>query len=203
MDAIQRLCSRCFLLDSGHLVAEDTPGVVVARYLGSNTEKAPPNKWIDVSNVPRSGGTGDARFVAVQYNGFSQSLSFQPYTRGPLEVLLVIESRSGLSVGSLAVSIRDQSGMLLVNVDTDSLGQVIDLRGGRNTVRLKIERLYLNPGRFIVGLWLDKTGKGSRKDALDYIESAFEIEVIRSSDESLGMEEGGPVACEFQISDVQ
>jgi homopolymeric O-antigen transport system ATP-binding protein len=203
MDAIQRLCSHCVLLDSGQLIAQDKPSCIITRYLGSLGFIATPNNWVDISTVRRSGGGREARFMAAQYSSLNEALSFQPYSNGPLEFLLLIESRSSQSVGSLALSIRDQGGRPLVNADTDSIGHVIDLRKGENTVRLRIDRLYLNPGSYLVGLWLDKTGKSSGNEALDYIESAFEINVIRSKDETFGMHEGGPVVCQFEFLEVK
>jgi lipopolysaccharide transport system ATP-binding protein len=202
MDAIQRLCSRCVLLDSGKINAVDRPSSIVARYLGSDTFKAVPNSWIDISNVRRSGGGKEVRFVAVKYSGLNEALFFQPYSNGPLEFCLRIESRSSQSVGSLAVTVRDRNGMPLVNADTYSAGDIIDLREGENTVRLRIHRLFLNPGSYLLGLWLDRTGKSAGEDALDFVESAFEINVIRANHQTLGLPEAGPVICQFEVLEV-
>jgi lipopolysaccharide transport system ATP-binding protein len=199
MDAIQRLCSRCVLLDSGKINLVDRPSSVVGRYLGSDIFNAAPNSWIDVSKARRSGGGTAVRYIAVKYSGLNEALFFQPCSSGPLEFCLLIKSSSSQSVGSLAVTIRDKNGMPLVNADTYSVGHIIALHEGENMVRLRIDRLYLNPGSYLVGLWLDKTGKTSGDDALDYVESAFEINVIRAKDETFGMHEGGPVVCQFEL----
>ena len=199
MDAIQRLCSQCVLLDNGKILGPDKPASIVAQYLGSDKLKAIPNDWIDVSSAQRSGGGTEARFIAIKYSSLNEALSFQPYSNGPLEFMLLIKSRAFQSVGSLAVSIQDKSGRPLVNADTDSTGQTIHLQKGENTIRLRIDQLYLNPGSYVLGLWLDRTGKSSGESALDFIESAFEIHVIRVKDETFGMPEGGPVFCRFEI----
>jgi lipopolysaccharide transport system ATP-binding protein len=203
MDAIQRLCAQCVLLDSGKMIAQDKASSIVARYLGSDIFKTTPNNWIDISNVRRSGGGTDASFIAVKYSSLNEALFFQPYSNGPLEFTLLIKSRSPQTVGSLAVSIRDKTGRPLVNADTDSAGKIIGLQKGETTVKLRIDQLHLNPGSYLLGLWLDRTGKSSGDDALDYIESAFEINVIRAKDETFGMHEGGPVVCQFELLEVR
>lgn len=202
MDAIQRLCSQCIMLGHGQLVAQgNTPNVVV-QYLSNNSYKASPNQWIDVANVSRSGGTGEAKFVAIQYSSLNEAATFQPYPNGPLELLLAIESNSPQSVPSLGVTIYNLSGIKLLNADIVSLGQVIVLQKGRNMVKLRIEELHLNPGVYVVGLWLSQLVYCSGQQALDYVEAACEIEVVNLISEQLGVSAFGPVTCQFKFLEV-
>jgi homopolymeric O-antigen transport system ATP-binding protein len=197
MDAIQRLCSHCILLEQGELIAQGDTASMVLRYISSNSYQAQPNQWIDVSNVRRR-GTGQARFVAIQYSSLNETVSFYPYPNGQLEFLIAIESDSNLSVASFAVTIYNRAGTKLVNADVESIGQVIELKKGRTTVRLRIEQLHLNPNIYTLGLWLNKTG-GSLDIPLDYVESACEIEVVNLESEDFGIKEVSPVTCKFKI----
>ena len=63
-------------------------------------------------------------------------------------------------------------------------------------VVLKIRRLHLKPGCYPVGLWLAH----ERKEVLDSIESAFEIEVT-NEDYNLGSNilDDGVVTCDFNV----
>lgn len=203
MDAIQRLCSQCVMLERGQVIAHGDTASCLIRYLSTNTYKASPNDWIGVSNVSRM-GTGEARFVAVHYSSLNPNTAFQPYSNGPLEILLAIESDSPRTVGSLAVTIYSQSGTKLVNADIISLGQSISLQKGRNIVKLRIEKLYLNPDIYRLGLWLALTSNSGRRAALDYVESAFEIEVVNLESEGLGMKppSDGAVICDFDLGEV-
>jgi homopolymeric O-antigen transport system ATP-binding protein len=200
MDSIQRLCSRCLILEQGELIAQGDTASTVLRYISSNSYQAQPNQWIDVSNVRRR-GTGEARFVAIQYSSLNETVSFHPYPNGQLEFLLAIESDSNLSVASFAVTIYNKAGAKLVNADVESIGQVIDLKKGRTIVRLRIEQLHLNPNIYTLGLWLNKTG-GSLDIPLDYIESACEIEVVNLESEDFGIKEVSPVTCKFKILEI-
>src|SRR5207245_6530360 len=125
----------------------------VARYLATYSHKARPTEWIDVSCVSRT-GTGEARFAAAQYSSLNAATAFQPYSNGPLEFSLAIVSDSSRSVGSIAVALYSLSGTMFVNADTVSLGRPVHLQKGRNLVRFRIEKLHLNPGIYMVGLWL-------------------------------------------------
>jgi lipopolysaccharide transport system ATP-binding protein len=200
MDTIQRLCSKCIILEQGKLIAQgDTAGTVL-RYISSTSYQSQPNHWIELSNMKRK-GSGEARFMALQYSSLNETVSFHPYPNGPLDFLLAIESDSNLSVASFAVTLYNKAGTKLVNADIETIGQVIDLKKGRTIVRLRIEQLHLNPDTYTLGLWLNKTG-GSLDIPLDYVESACEIEVVNLESEDFGIKEVSPVTCKFKILEI-
>jgi lipopolysaccharide transport system ATP-binding protein len=204
MDAIQRLCSQCIMLDRGELVAQGDTASCVAKYLANSFYKASPQDWIDLSQVRRM-GTGEARFVKASYSSLHETVGFQPYSEGTLEFLLNIESDSDKSVGSLAVSIYSKSGTKLVNADSASIGKAIALKQGKNIVKLKIAQLHLNPGVYIVGFWLAYLTSNESHEALDYIESAFEIEVVNLTSEQVGVQlnsDDGAVTCQIDSLEV-
>jgi len=203
MDAIQRLCSKCLLIEDGRLVANGDTATIVARYLSHQVNKARPNEWIELTQTSRS-GSGQARFVAAQYSSFNEGLAFRPYANGPLEFCLAIESDERRSVGSLAVTLYSLSGTKLVNADTTSLGRQVTLRQGLNQIRVRIQNLYLNPGRYGVGLWLANPISAKKTGGeYDHIQTAFEMEVVENSLGRLGLrpESDGVVACEFDVLD--
>ena len=170
MNAIQRLCSQCVMLEHGKLVDYGKTTSVVVRYMSGSAYRASATEWIDVSHVSRT-GTGETRFAAVQYSSLNEAAEFQPYSNGPLKFLLDITSDVLSSVGSIAVTLYDRSGTKLINADTLALGKVMTLQKGRNIVGLRIDNLYLNPGVYVLGLWL----ANSVGVPLDHIEYAFEI----------------------------
>jgi len=201
MDAIQRLCSRCLMLEQGKLITQGDPASTVLQYISGNFHQTQPNQWIDVSNVKRK-GTGEARFVAIKYGSHNEAVSLHPYPNGPLEILLVIESDSYRSVAALAVTIYNKTGTKLVNAEIASIGQVIHLQKGHNIVRLLIEKLHLNPEIYTLGLWLNRTGRSLGATPLDNVESACEIEVVNPGSEDFGIREVAPVTCKFKILEV-
>jgi hypothetical protein len=87
-----------------------------------------------------------------------------------------------------------------VNADIASVGQVVDLKKGHNLFRIRIEQLHLNPDVYILGLWIKD--KGLKWAPLDYLEAAFEIEVVQNESEDFGIRENFPVPCKFEILEV-
>lgn len=201
MDAIQRLCSRCLMMKNGQLVIDSDTSNAVQKYISINSDRAIPNQRIDLTNVTRK-GTGEAQFVALQYSSLNSDIAYHPYVNGPLEFLLTVESKAEISVNALAVTIYSQSGIKLVNADTVTIGQSVELKKGKNILRFVIERLFLNAGTYVLGLWLDKIGNSTAQNALDYIESAFEFEIIDLEPENFKDSPGGFVACQFTVSNI-
>lgn len=197
LDAIQRLCPRSLLIDHGRVIAQGDSANVVSRYLSCGNNRSEPNTWIDVSSARRKRGTGDARFIAVRYSSLSEAVAFQPYPGGALEFVLAISSTSPRSVESLAVLLSTRTGTKLINADTMSQGASVRLREGRNIVRLRIEQVHLNPGAYVVGLWLSR----SPGVILDQVQSAFEINLVPTGSQGFGAKPlfDGAVPCRFEV----
>ncbi|ARV61256.1 teichoic-acid-transporting ATPase [Nostocales cyanobacterium HT-58-2] len=199
MDAIQRLCIQSVMLERGQVSAQGDTNSIVMHYLSnSHTMQALPNQWIDVSQISRETGTREAQFVGVQYSSLNEAVAFQPYSNGVLEFLLVIESDSTKNIGSIAVSLYDKFGTRLVNADSLVLGEMTTLQKGKNIVKIRIEKLYLNSGIYVVGFWL---ADPLTNTVFDYIESAFEIEIINIHSLGFGIRpsDDGLVVCDFAL----
>lgn len=202
LEAVQRLCTRCILLDHGHVTEEGTAAETVARYLSTVAVQGRPNEWLDLHGVDRI-GNGAARFVGVKYGSTDASVGYQPYTRGPLEFSFLIRADAACEVGGLAVTICDQLGTRLLNADLETLDRVVPLRPGMHQVQLRIEQLLLNPGVYRLSFWLADRGNGRYRDGVyDYLESACEIEVFGSKFNRIEVRFEAPVVCDFTIGEV-
>ena len=126
--------------------------------------------------------------------------NFQPYSRGPLDVSLSITSNAPRTAGSIAVTLYDEYGTKLVNADTISLGQGIPLQEGENIVRNRIRHLHLNPGVYVLILWV----ADPPAEIYDYTDSAIMIEVVRLESEGFGLRPlaDGSVVCNFDLLEV-
>jgi lipopolysaccharide transport system ATP-binding protein len=143
MNALQRLCPRSILLDHGRLMAHDETSKVIEQYLSVASSKSEgPNSWIDLTEQKRD-GTGAVRFTSISYTGDDPAMKYFPHTNGAMEVSINLFSKSNKSVGSIAVIIFDRYGTKLVNADTLSFGEPIDLQEGKNTIKLRIDQVHL------------------------------------------------------------
>jgi lipopolysaccharide transport system ATP-binding protein len=205
LEAVQRLCSHCLLLDRGRVRCHGETRSVVAAYLGANTPFATAGSWIDVSNATRE-GTGEARFAEIRFSSGNALASEQPFSNGPLEFELAIDSLTSTRVQSIAVGVRDDVGRKLVNADIGALGQTVTLHAGRSIVRLRIEQLHLKPGIYTVALWIARyPGEQiSSGDVVDFVERAIQIEVVDLAAPGFQTSLGGTgvVTCDFTLLDV-
>jgi lipopolysaccharide transport system ATP-binding protein len=195
MNAVQRLCHRCLFLRAGELAADGPTAEIVSHYLADRAA-AEPSQWIDLSGIHRS-GSGAARFGSLRYGSGSEAAAGQPYTGGPLEVTVLIEAAEARTVAGLALTFYDANGSKLVNADILSLGRVVSLRPGRNRVRFDIQELLLNPGTYLLGLWLADAGG----EVLDFTEAALDLEVVAPEREGPGIRpvSDGAVPCRFSV----
>jgi len=195
MNALQRLCSRSILLNHGQLVMNDRTDKVVEQYLSTApVEVAAPRRLIDLSKVKRD-GTGKVRFDSFTYSSDNPSLVYYPYTNGPLEISVNLNSRSTRSVGSIAVTIFDRYGTKLVNADTLTYGETVALKEGANTLMFQIDQLHLNPGIYTIGLWV----ADPPLEVYDHISSAALFEVVEIEKEKIRVPSDGLIPVKFQI----
>jgi ABC-type polysaccharide/polyol phosphate transport system ATPase subunit len=196
MNAIQRLCPRVVWFHQGRLEADGRASDTISRYLASSDPTSSAEIWLPLTGPDRS-GTQQASFESVLYTSLNPSTGFQPYPGGPLEVSTAIRSDRARAVGSLAVTLYDQYGTKLVNADTLALGRTIELQSGLTTVRLRIERLNLNPGTYVLGLWMaNPTG-----EVFDSVPSVLRLEVVDHAEHGLGVRpmSDGLVTCAFNV----
>ncbi len=200
MDSVQQLCPRTLLLDAGVLVADgDTPSVI-GRYLARYAFQSSPHEPIDLTTRVRE-GSGEARFVSLEYHSPEPGVGHRPFSDGPLEILLTVESDAPRTVGSMAVFLSTPLGHKLLNADTVAQAKPIRLRQGTNHIRCRIESLHLNPGTYRLGLWLADPISSRANMPYDYIESAAELDVVQAPNGASELQPRAYVTCDFTFEE--
>ena len=194
LDVVNRLCKRAIWLDRGRVVAAGPASEVVGAYLSGAGLVAAPGTQIDLSSAGRS-GSGDARFTRMSVCGEAGG---PVHSGGPMRVEMRIHSAERMTVDAVAVTLYDLTGFKLVNADTVSLGQAVELNAGETAVRFDLHAVHLNPGRYRLGLWLARHPHGP----LDYLETAAEVEVFSDPRQALGPRprDDGALRCEFDVT---
>jgi ABC-type polysaccharide/polyol phosphate transport system ATPase subunit len=196
MDAVRRLCSCCILLERGSIAMQGDADAVTSHYLTRHLTGGQPGEWIDVSHAHRI-GTGEARIDALRYDG-AADLRKLPVGDGPLDVDLRILAREPIVVRCLSLMINDRRGTRLINAELASHGGQLELSEGRNDVRIGIDQLHLNPGAYVVGVWIARTIED--EVPLDYLESAVTMEVLEDVPQGFSYPWAtGPVTCSFAV----
>jgi lipopolysaccharide transport system ATP-binding protein len=199
LNSVQRLCTRCIRLDSGRVVADGLAADVTRDYLTDTLARsvvAPPQQWITLAGVDRQ-GEGGSFFEAVRYASNDPTLQYHAYSDGPIEFTLLVRSVAPRRAASLAVTIYDEHGAVLVNADSIELGQDVQLKEGVTAVVLRVTTLHLRAGTYVVGLWL---APGAGKP-YDHVRAAFLLEVTDVQEPGLGGRTPGLVTCEFAVEE--
>lgn len=198
MNALQRLCPQSILLNRGALVTQDETSKVIEQYLtATSSASSGPNQMIDLSKQRRD-GTGKVQFTSLCYAGDKPSLNYHPYTNGSLDITVNLTAKTNCSVGSISAIVFDRYGTKLINADTLAHGEALHLREGRNTLKLRMHRLHLNPGMYTIGLW----AADPPVEVHDYVPSAALFEVVETEGEHIRVRADGLVPVDFSIEEI-
>lgn len=194
--AVRRLCDRCILLDQGRIVGSGTPAEMIRLYHTAGRAGVAPSRWIELREAGRR-GTGAARFTRLLYTSDNEATSDQPYTDGPLRVLVEIQSTTPLETPGLGLTIYDGVGSPLVSADILAHGERVPLARGPNRVAIEIESLHLRPGTYRLGLGL----LDQSHQVLDQLDTALDLEVVENPASRLTAlrQDDGIVSCAFTV----
>ncbi len=189
LEATLALCDRGLVLDGGRLIHDGpTLGAVETyRRLAGVTTRV--GDKIDLSDLPRREGTGEARMteVAISSTAGATGQSDQTGDRAQvvrtgdgLRLAVTVEADRELEVASLGLTFGTEGGLLLLNLDTGDAEprRPITLRSGVNHLELEVPELAVAPGRYRLGLRLanpvtTRIGSG----AIDLLDPAFVLQV--------------------------
>ncbi len=196
MAAIQRLCSRCIALHNGRSVFDGPAAQAISHYLSSYSQPESTDGWFPLTNALRS-GTGEATFVAFKCAPPDRPDERHLYSDEPVEIDIILNSDSHRQVGSLGVTFYDRVGTKLVNADTITLGNSLNLEQGQNVIRIRIDKIHLNPGLYHMGFWL-----ANPPHVFDFIELGGTTEVIAYEAQGIAHrgDHDGLVTCSFSVT---
>jgi lipopolysaccharide transport system ATP-binding protein len=199
MDSVVRLCSTTVMLDQGRVSFWGETKAATQQYLLQNSQSGRPATWIDLSSAKRVFRGKEAFFVAANYQGLNADGPW-PRSDEPVVFKLRLASDREREVNSLAVTFYNLSATKLLNADTKLTGKKLHLRKGENEIELKIERIHIKPGKYLIGLWL----ANGPSEVFDYADSAFEIDVLDKNNR-LGsdVDDDGVVSCDFDVTELR
>jgi len=196
MAAINALCSRCVILNSGGVEFDGTTDNATARYYSDSVNMSGGS---DLSDRPRT-GNGKARFVSISVQAVDRTGRLLEVANPGCDLHLEIDFRCEESFGfaNLAVVLFDSTGYRLIDINTAQKGQFSSLRRGQKArAKFLLKEVLLRPGKYLIGLWLGREGV----EDLDYIEHATTLDVA-AGDETSGHSKlyPGTYLCRFEQS---
>jgi lipopolysaccharide transport system ATP-binding protein len=197
MGAVVSLCSRALLLDAGRLMLDSDPISVAARYQATLT--AAPTATTDLSEAEHI-GSGKARFVSLSFaperrDGTARQMMC-PGSRLRVETRIVCVAP--VDSANVGITIYDASGYRLVDANTGMQGRFVSMKPGDEArVDFTLDDLRLNPGTYLVGVWM---GRGN-VEVIDGILYAATLEVEPDPQQLQHSEQfPGPYLCAFRHS---
>ena len=147
LDAVERVCDRVALMDSGKLVMVGPPRDVIARYLSHYLPDTGRTRWPDASRRPGSG--------RVRITDFSMESCVREHyvdCGTPFSFVIDYEVRASTSAPIVfGIWLRDQFNRQVTVLNSAGLGEVGPGRGiRRGKVRCAISKCMLTPGRYTV-----------------------------------------------------
>ncbi len=195
MAAVRRLCTRGVMLSQGRVIKTGTADEIVELYLATEGDVSRANTWIDISNVKRANGTRQAQFTEVRFSSGEESGLI---SGGPLQVSMRIHAKENMKVDRVAVALYDRNGTKLLNADTITTHESINLLKGSNEIAMEIESLPLLPGNYVAGFLLSQLPITH----LDNIENGCEIEIAPARDDVIRPPHDGFIRCNHRIREV-
>jgi len=194
MAAINTLCTRGILLDSGGLLLNGTIDEVTPYYQAQsriiNTEQSDLSKAIHK-------GTGKAQFSSITVNPFNHSGEMLSgiYSGCDLLIETIIKCFDNVNDINVAIIIYDINNYRLIDVNTAKNGVFLTLgQGEEASVSFMIRELLLKPGIYLIGLWL---GRGGIEE-IDNIDNATNFNVEENPQDRKYVESfPGPYLCKF------
>lgn len=150
MSAIQSLCKRTIVLDSGKNKFDGVVEEGVSYYLNDFEKRL---KNINLSNIPRS-GTCDLIVTNFHIEDTNGNLLISALSGNGIVLVFKYEKRTENKIDkvSLGFSIHNSFGDLLTLLYSGFNDTYFDIQESEGTIKCKINNLFFSAGRYIVGL---------------------------------------------------
>jgi lipopolysaccharide transport system ATP-binding protein len=170
MAAIQGLCSKCYLLSGGQLVAEGLPTSVVEQYLSEVSFVSP----VPLEQRTDRQGTGEIRFLHVSILD-SQGRSIDPALTGQdIDIVVSYRSQADKPISRLDVHLTFYTtlGQFMFTCSSEASGHPCEGLAPSGEFVCHIPELPLAPGRYIFNLFSTVGG-----EIADWVQSAGYLNV--------------------------
>jgi lipopolysaccharide transport system ATP-binding protein len=170
MDAIARLCTRCFYFVKGELKMTGTPEEAIKAYSEHSKQVSAD---VDLASLPRAfEGTSDAKLLRLRSLQNGQAAWCFEYGT-PLEFSLEFSVSKPIEEPEIGYQIFSITGVQLASTTTLQAHRVERLTPGKYRLKIKILDLFLNPGTYTLGFSIAVSERN-----VDNVPGATQIEIL-------------------------
>jgi len=172
VSVVSRLCERAVLLEHGNMICEGTAPDVVDTYLSNVHEESESDgehgtRW----------GTGEAKIDRVELLNGDGELVKSLDSGEPAIIRIHCSGSKNLNSVIVGFVIRTIDGIVVGGVNSNLSDYAIDFRNGPLAVDLRIDRVMLVPGAYLLSINLTND---EFVNEYDYRDRFMRLEVVRS-----------------------
>lgn len=169
MPAVTNLCTRCILLDSGHVVQDGAVDAAIQGYLNSAEQSAN----VLLRHRKDRKGNGVLRFTSYEILGPDGARIDRVHAGQPIVIALEYEAAHGASIRNVHVSIgvHGQQDEALFHMGTDTTGGNFDQVRAAGVFHCHIPSVPLQPGKYPLNVFCSVNGV-----VADWVEHAVVLE---------------------------
>ena len=166
MAAVENLCQRTIWISHGQVRQDGATKDVIRAYM--NSFEAADQQSLDLSAVRERRGTGQARFLKMEFLNDTGGNHNLIHSGDGLRVRFHYECLRDIPNLYFGLRIYTNLGMLVSNIHNWSTNQVVPRAPqGKGSIDLEIDSLNLMPGTYYLGVWV--SGHNEWHDVLDNV----------------------------------
>jgi lipopolysaccharide transport system ATP-binding protein len=143
LNAVQRLCDRALLIESGRLTMDGLPGPVVAEYLARSGRRQTGGLSTVADDVPRF-GTGEVRIREIALTSLDGDPLTGVHFGQPVRISLVVESLEPIADAVFEVGVSSADGQRVLTAQSIDRERPADaLMAGMNHVAVELSTTLL------------------------------------------------------------
>ncbi len=170
MDAIARLCTKCFYLVQGQLKMTGAPQEAIKAY-SENSKQVSAD--VDLASLPRAfESTPDARLLRLRSRQNGQAAWCFEYGQ-PLEFSVEFSVSAPLENPEIAYQIFSITGVQLASTNTLQAHRIERLLPGCYSLKITLPDFFLNPGNYTLGFSICVAERN-----VDNVPAAAQIEIL-------------------------
>jgi lipopolysaccharide transport system ATP-binding protein len=172
MGAVNALCSRCVIMNSGGVEFDGPTDKATGRYYSESLNL---NSGSDLSTRARE-GSGAGRFVSIAIQPVDAAgHAIEVALPGcDLSIDVRVQCESSFAHANLALIFYDSNGYRILDANTAQKGEFVSMRMGQTArATFLLREVLLRPGKYFVRLWLGREGI----EDIDDLESAAALEI--------------------------
>jgi lipopolysaccharide transport system ATP-binding protein len=152
MVAVQNLCTRGCLFHNGTIVYQGDINSVVSKYAALHQSLVPESRGKQPNQVLAASRDGSIRLTKFEFLDDAGNAIDSPRCGDNVTFSIGVQMTTELKNATLLISVNDQFGTRITQLNSEFAGTLIHLKEGSNSITCRIESLPLSPRDYSLDL---------------------------------------------------